>query len=182
MKAVLEQAQMLLKVAKENPEQFRELGKALTDKEKKSLRSVKGKGSLKCPGCGKQNKGAVNGDWCGHCGNEILGKTGNKETEEVGMATAEKPMSKEEILKEAKALLKVAKEDPAKFEEITKAMAAPAPAPMAKPTAPKAPAAMPAAKMPAAQKPASMRMSKEEIKADLAKPWEPKHKKTMAGC
>jgi hypothetical protein len=108
---------------------------------------------------------------------------------EASVAT-EKPMSKEEVLKAAQSLLKMAKDEPAKFAELTKAMAAPAPAaaPMAKPAAPKMPA--PAApKMPApaahmagaapAAKPAGgpMRMTKEAIMEDLKKPWAPKHMK-----
>ena len=97
-------------------------------------------------------------------------------------APAHKPpahavMKAEDLLAQAKELLKAAKEDPKQFEVITKALpAAPAPmapkAPgMAKPAGPK----MPGMGQPAMPKPPGMRMSKEEIKADLAKPWKPKH-------
>lgn len=102
----------------------------------------------------------------------------SEENKEAGMAEGDKKMDKTEMLKAAKDLLELAKKEPQKFEEMAKAMAAPAPAP----AAPKAPAAMakPAApKMPGMAKP-SMRMSKDEIKADLAKPFTPKHKKM--GC
>lgn len=102
------------------------------------------------------------------------------ENKAAGETPAEKEgnMGKtEDILKQAKELLKMAKEDPAKFEEISKTMA---PAPAAAPTPKPAGAPMNAKQIYPPAKP-SMRMSKDEIKADLAKPWEPKHKK-MAGC
>jgi hypothetical protein len=98
----------------------------------------------------------------------------SEENKEAGMSADEKkPMNKAEIIKAAKDLIDLAKNEPAKFEELTKAMAAPAPAP----AAPKP--AMAAPKMPA--KPAGIRMSKEEIKEDLKKPWEPKKSKKMEG-
>jgi len=101
-------------------------------------------------------------------------------------------MKAEDILNQAKVLLKAAKDDPKKFEELTKAFGAPAPAGapaapkapgMAKPAMPKPAGAgpkPPGMGQPAMPKPAGMRMSKEEIKADLAKPWKPKHMKQ--GC
>jgi hypothetical protein len=103
-------------------------------------------------------------------------------------AAAQPAMKAEDILAQAKILLKAAKDDPKQFEELTKAFGAPAPA--GAPAAPK-PAGMPkpaGAKppgmgQPAMPKPAggikapSMRMTKDEIKADLAKPWSPKHMK-----
>lgn len=115
---------------------------------------------------------------------------------EAGQAPAEKEndmsaMGKAEMIKAAKELLELAKNEPAKFEELTKGLpqsqaaanatdqavvkAAPAMAPA--PAAPKA--AAPAAP---AKKPAGMRMTKDEIKADLAKPWAPKHNKNLKGC
>ncbi len=95
----------------------------------------------------------------------------SQENKEAGMAEGENKMDKDQMLKAAKELLNLAKTEPAKFEEMAKGMAAPAPAP----AAPKA-----AMKPAAPAKPAGMRMTKDEIKADMAKPWEPKHKK--AGC
>lgn len=107
----------------------------------------------------------------------------SEKNKEIGMAADEKKqMSKTEIIAAAKQMIELAKKEPAKFEELTKAMAAPAPAPaaaMPKPAAPKAPA--PAAMMKPKAPAAGMRMSKEEIKADLANGWVPKHKK-MEGC
>jgi hypothetical protein len=105
----------------------------------------------------------------------------------AGGVPAQKPaapapaMKAEDILAQAKVLLKAAKEDPKQFAELTKSFGAPA-APAAAPMAPKANTApkMPAGPKPPGMKAPSMRMSKEEIKADLAKPWKPKHMKQ--GC
>ena len=107
-------------------------------------------------------------------------------------------MDKKQALETAKALLKAAQEDPKKFEEeLKKASAAPMPAPATSTTAP---ASMPkpkAPKMPPPPKPSvqapglgkeqlsptppvkkcGQMMTKEEIKADLKKEWQPKFKK-----
>jgi len=99
----------------------------------------------------------------------------NAEAGQAPQEHKENPMDKAEIIKAAKELIELAKSEPAKFEEMTKAMAAPAPAPaMAKPAAPKMQAPRPAMQA----KPAgAARMTKEEIKADCAAPWEPKYRK-----
>jgi hypothetical protein len=109
-------------------------------------------------------------------------------------------MKAEDILAQARILLKAAKDDPKQFEELTKAFGAPGAgaAPVAKmpkqampkpgmsaPAGAKPPApGAGAAKIPGVGQPpkpgGGMRMSKEEIHADLAKPWSPKHMKR--GC
>ncbi len=100
----------------------------------------------------------------------------------AGQTTAEAQgaapqMEKKEIIKLAKDLIKAA-QDPKQFEEMKKAMAAPA-----KMAAPKAPAALPkpaasaAPAMPKAPKLAGAKMSKDEINADMATDWKPRFRK-----
>lgn len=102
----------------------------------------------------------------------------SEENQEAGETPKEEAkedlMDKSEMVEAAKQLIALAKNEPAKFEEIVKAMAAPAPAP-----APVAKKPMPAPKMPSMQmkKPAMAKcgtMSKEEIKTDLKQEWKPR--------
>lgn len=208
-KVLLEQANALLKAAKEKPEQFKELTKTfdgmdLAAGEKNPQAAAEAR--IKVPDDktheanwakykGKK-PGEKSSDYTSAAlkakiekeemtdNNPIGAMKKSEPNKETGMA-ADKGMSKEEILKAAKGLIELAKNEPAKFEELTKAMAAPAPAPAAPKApaaAPKMPAAAPAMMKPKAPGAGGMRMSKDEIKADLAKPFTPKHPKKMAGC
>lgn len=212
---VIEQAKELLKVAKENPEQFKELtktseiGLSLSEKapaanggqqmrkddmphapnspEDKAHDVAEGDDSIqhamKILDTPEKRKAMLE-----HLRTlESQDQQRSEENREAGEAPQEQsaaPMDKSEVLKIAQGLLAKAKEDPKQFEELTKASAAPAPAAAAMPkpqaTKPAAPAMQKPPAMqakPAMAKCGPMRMSKDEIKADLKSEWKPKYKK-----
>lgn len=143
----------------------------------------------------------------GSCVKKDEDKESEEDSKEKEESKEKKDMSKSEKspLELAKELLKAAKEAPEQFAELTKSMA-PAAAPAPKPAASAKPA-MPKVKAPSMKvagmakeedeehdekdekkddmekkakdmsKCGSMKMSKEEIKADLKKEWKPKFKK-----
>lgn len=215
---VLKEVLVLLKAAKENPEQFAELSKGgginpqskrhkqgvsvvgghirdkadpvipLKEQREDNVKKLKSMPKANLPKSEKnpdEKEDAELGEQVEQAVEDHMLE--NKDAEEK---EGHKIMKKS-VLDTAKELLKMAKENPARFEELTKSLA-PAAAPAPKPAMPKA--AMPkppVAKQPTMKAPGMQKeedctenkqaqgglMTKEEIKADLKQEWKPKFKK-----
>jgi CCR4-NOT transcriptional regulation complex NOT5 subunit len=197
-KNLLETAKELLKVAKEKPEQFQGITKASAAPAANGQVPMKKDDMPHAPNTpqDKAHDVSENDDSLNHA-LKILdtpekqkamldhlrtlheqSQQRSPENQASGQPAPAQPpqMEKAEVIKLAKELIKAA-QNPKQFEEMKKAMAAPKmAAPKAQAALPK-PAAQAAPAMPKAPKMAGVKMSKDEIKADMASDWKPKFRK-----